>query len=169
MKQLHLRHRVKTSHGASTSGTSPSSHSSIVTAVEHGGSYSNTRRLWSAVYDKVFECTDHNAERNSWSAVPGQQISCRSSPGRCLIIIHPIARTSRPVISIFLTFQEIPVRPVSAFPEWQRGGDECHSGSNPSPEFYDTRYNSWSHGMKISQIRRWICWKIAQHLLYLFQ
>ena len=32
----------------------------------------------------------------------GQHISCRSSAGMCLIIIHPIARTSRPVISIFL-------------------------------------------------------------------
>ena len=28
-------------------------------------------------------------------------IPCRSSAERCLIIIHPIARTSRPVISIF--------------------------------------------------------------------
>ena len=31
----------------------------------------------------------------------GQHISWRSSAGRCLIIIHTIARTSRPVISIF--------------------------------------------------------------------
>ena len=32
----------------------------------------------------------------------GQHISCRSSAGRCLIIIiHPIARTPRPVISTF--------------------------------------------------------------------
>ena len=30
----------------------------------------------------------------------GQHISCRNSAGRCSII-HPIARTSRPVISIF--------------------------------------------------------------------
>ena len=31
----------------------------------------------------------------------GQHISCRSSAGRCLITIHPISRTSRPVIFIF--------------------------------------------------------------------
>ena len=31
----------------------------------------------------------------------GQHISCRSSAGRCLIIIHPIVRTSHLVISIF--------------------------------------------------------------------
>ena len=31
----------------------------------------------------------------------GQHISCRSSAARCLITIHPIAQTSRPVISNF--------------------------------------------------------------------
>ena len=31
----------------------------------------------------------------------GQRMSCRNSAGRCLIIIHPITRTSRPVISFF--------------------------------------------------------------------
>ena len=31
----------------------------------------------------------------------GQHNFCRSSAGKCLIIIHPIARTSRPVISTF--------------------------------------------------------------------
>ena len=30
-----------------------------------------------------------------------KHISCRSSVGRCLIIIHPLARMSRPMISIF--------------------------------------------------------------------
>ena len=33
--------------------------------------------------------------------INGQHISCRSSAGRCSIIVHPIARTSRLVISIF--------------------------------------------------------------------
>ena len=47
------------------------SHSSIVAGVEHGGSYSCTRRLWSAVCDKVFECRNHNADQNSSLAVPG--------------------------------------------------------------------------------------------------
>ena len=54
----------------------------------------------------------------------GQHISCRCSAGRCLII-HSIARTSRPVISIFLTTQKIPIQ--SAFSEQQRGRDERHS------------------------------------------
>jgi hypothetical protein len=47
------------------------SHSSIVAAVEDEGSYSSSRRLWSAVSDKVVECTEHSADRNSSSAVPG--------------------------------------------------------------------------------------------------
>ena len=35
------------------------------------------------------------------------RLSCRSSAGRCLIIIHLIARTSRPVITIFSFTSEI--------------------------------------------------------------
>ena len=56
----------------------------------------------------------------------GQHISCRRSTGKCLII-HPIARTSHPVISIFFKCKEISVPAASAFSEWQRGGDECHT------------------------------------------
>ena len=86
-----------------------SSHSSIVAAVEDGGFYSSTRRLWSAVYYKVFECTEHSAieihrqlcQVYGHTRLGSQHISCRSSAGRCLIISHPIARTSRPEISIF--------------------------------------------------------------------
>ena len=47
----------------------PSSHSTIVAAVDDGGSYSSTRRLWSAVYDNVFDLIEHSADRNSSSAV----------------------------------------------------------------------------------------------------
>jgi hypothetical protein len=36
------------------------SHSSSVAAVEDGGSYSSSRRLLSAVSDKVSECTEHS-------------------------------------------------------------------------------------------------------------
>ena len=36
-----------------------------------GGYYLSTRRLWSAVCDKVFECTEHSDDRNSSSGVPG--------------------------------------------------------------------------------------------------
>ena len=58
----------------------PSSHSSIVAAVEDGGSYSSSRRLWSAIFGKIFECTEHSADLNSSSAVPGSMglTSCAS-------------------------------------------------------------------------------------------
>ena len=53
-------------------------------------------------------------------------ISCRSSAGRCLII-HPIVRTSRPVISIF-SYTSRNSCPIcfSVF-KWHRDGDECRA------------------------------------------
>ena len=58
-----------------------------------------------------------------------QHISCRSSAGRCLIIIHPITRTSRPVIFIFCYTSKNSC-PVSVRVFRMTGGDVCHSGSN---------------------------------------
>ena len=47
--------------------------------------------------------------------------------GRCLIIIHPVTRTSRPVSSIF-SYTSRNSCPVSVvFSEWQTGWDECHT------------------------------------------
>ena len=97
------------SHDACTSGASRVPNSSIVAAVEDGGSYSSSRRLWSAVCDKVFERQNialieiHRqlCQICGHTRLARQHISRRSSAGRCLIVIHPIARTSRPVISIF--------------------------------------------------------------------
>ena len=64
----------------------------------------------------------------SYTRLDGQHISCRSPTGRCLIIIHPIARTSRPNdFHLFLHLKKF--LSVSAFSE-QRGGDEYHSGSD---------------------------------------
>ena len=131
----------------------PSSYNSIVAAVEDGGSYFNTCRPWSVICDKVYECTEHSANLNPSSAVSGLwshttrrmvNISCRNSAGRCLIIIHRIARTSRPVrFSSFLTPQEISVRSTASFSEWQRGWYECHSGSHLS------RQTSTTHDTKV--------------------
>ena len=57
----------------------------------------------------------------------GQHISCRSSDGWCLISMHPISRTSRPAISIFSYTSRNSCSITSAFSEWQRGEDECHT------------------------------------------
>ena len=86
------------------------SQSNIVAAAEDGGSYSWTRRLWSAVYDKVFECEEHRADRNTSSSLPSLwPHTVRGSThllqefGREVFIHHPpYTRTSRPVISSFL-------------------------------------------------------------------
>ena len=100
----------------------------------------------------------------------GQHISCRSSAERCLIIIPiPITRNSLPVFPPFL--QEVPVRSAKMFSEWQRGEDECHTVV-PIPGGRLLRHRDTNVGSTVwqmSQFRRWICWKIPQCLLYLFQ
>ena len=71
---------------------------------------------------KLFECTEHSVGRNycqlcqvyDHTRLDGQHISCRNSAGRCLII-HLIARTSRPVISIFPYTSRNSSRVASAF------------------------------------------------------
>ena len=94
----------------------------------------------------------------------GQRITCRWE------IIHPISRTSRPVISIFSYNSRNSCPVASVFSEWQRSEDKSHSGSNLR------RHTSTTQDTKVgptvwqmSQFRRWMCWKIVQHLLYLFQ
>ena len=71
----------------------------------------------------------------------------------------------------FLTHQKVPVLSELAFSEWQGGGDECHA-LVPISGGRLTRHRVIKVGpmvWQISQFRRWICWKIAQHLLSLFQ
>ena len=59
-----------------------------------------------------------------------QHISCRSSTGRCLIIIHPIHQTSRPVISIFsYILRNSCTISVSVFKLTERQ-NEWHNGSS---------------------------------------
>ena len=96
----------------------------------------------------------------------GRHISCRSSVGRCLII-HRIARALRPVISNFSCTSR------NSCPVWvfgMTGGDECHSGSNPRRQTSTTQDTILGPTVwETSQFRRWICWKIAQYLQYLFK
>ena len=94
-------------------------------------------------------------------------ISCSSSAGRYLIMIHPTARTSCPMISIFLTPQEIPLRSAPAFSEWQRDGDGCHSGFNPRQQTSTTQDTKVGPTVWQIHLQKWdICWKIAEHLLF---
>ena len=66
----------------------------------------------------------------------GQQISFRSSAGRCFII-HPIARTSCPVISIF-SYTSRNSCPVRVFRMRERQKCVSDSGSNPRQKISTT-------------------------------
>ena len=78
----------------------------------------------------------------------GQHISCRSSARRCLIIYRFIARTSRPVISIFsyTSRNSCPVN-ISVFIMTERRRWVPHWFQSQAVDFYDTGYKRWSHGM----------------------
>ena len=77
-----------------------------------------------------------------------QHISCRSSAGRCLMIIHRIARTSRPVSSIFsyTSRNSCPVS-ISVFRMTERKRWLLQYFQSQAADFYDTGYKSWPHGM----------------------
>ena len=110
-----------------------SSHSNIVVATEDGGSsYSSSLRLWSAVCDKVFECTEYSADRTS-SAVPA--VISRSLSRSTVVqqIVRQVdanaidPRTQRKAYAVCidncgpssLAPQEFTVRSTSVFSEWQ--------------------------------------------------
>ena len=78
----------------------------------------------------------------------GQHISCRSSAGMHLTIIHPIARTSRLVISIF-SYISRNYCPVSVSVFRMKGSQRRLSQwlQSLAAEFYDTGYKNLSHGM----------------------
>ena len=138
----------------------PSSHCSIILAVEDGSSYSSSRRLWSAICDKVFECSEHSADRNSSYRIQVRRVPS-SNPGAnqtdwgsfrgfpqssrqmlCYIyitmvhltIIHKIHKSQ--ILRVKICKRTLDTRWVS------------HSGSNPRWETSTTQgYKSWSHSM----------------------
>ena len=144
-----------TSYDARTSGTS---HSSIVAAVEDGGSYSSTCQLWSADCDKGFECTEHSADPNSSSAVPGlwSHTAQRSthllqefgwevfnhqppySPDLAPSDFHLFLHLKKFLSGQRQRFQNDREVTVMSVTQWFQ---------SQAADFYDTRYKSWSHGM----------------------
>ena len=79
----------------------------------------------------------------------GDYFSCRSSAGSCLIIIHPIARTSHPVIFIYskTSRNSCPVS-VRVFRMTERRIWLSQCFQSQAVDFYDTEYKSWSHCVK---------------------
>ena len=78
----------------------------------------------------------------------GQHISCRSSTGRCLFIIHPIARSSRLVISIFSHFSRNSCSVSVSLFRITRGGDKSHTVVLvQGGRFFDKGHKSLFHSM----------------------
>ena len=149
MKRLHVHYRIMTSHDACTSGTSRVLTVASLQRFEDGDSYSSSCRLWSAVCDKVSECTEHSADRNSLSTVPAVishrfPAPCSTTVTEHLLFRKLCARWMQKQLTpkhkakhigvnidncgpSFLKSQEIPVWSASAYSEWQRGRDECHT------------------------------------------
>ena len=152
----------------------PSSHNSIVAAVEVGGSNSNTRRPWSMICDKVFECAEHSADPNPSSAVSGL---CPHTTRRSTHIlqefslevfnhIHLIARTSRPVIFIFFAPQKFLPDQRQRFQNDREEEMSVTVVPIQAEDFYDAGYKSWSHGMTNVSIPEVYMLKVAQHSPY---
>ena len=152
------------SYGACTSGTSrvlPFKFEALIPAPAE----------WSAVYDEVYECTEHGAERNSLLAMPIYGHTRLLQEYGWEVIIHhtPYSPDLAPRdFQKFLYLKKLLSGQRQRFQN-DRGGDESHSCSNPrrrTSTAQDTKVGStvW----KMSQFRRWY-WKIAQYLLYLFQ
>ena len=70
----------------------------------------------------------------------------RTSSTRCLV---PVLSCRMIMLGYtWLDGKHIYCRSASAFSQWQRGGDKCHSGSNPRQQTSTIQgYKSWSHGM----------------------
>ena len=171
---VRVRDRVRTSHDACTSGTSR-----VLTVASL--QLLKLEALIPAPADCEIRCVIKFLNTQSISPIEihrqlcqvyghtwldGQYISCRSSAGRCLIIIHSVARNSQPVISIFCytSRNSCPIS-VSVFRMTERrrwvvpipGGRLLRQGIQKLVPWYE---NIMSH------FRRWICWKIVQYLLF---
>ena len=156
-----------------------SSNSSIVAAVGDESSYSSTRWLCSAICDKVFECTEHSADRNSSLAVPGlRPHTARRSThllqefGWEVFNYHPLHSPNLKAsdLHFFLylkkflfgqrqRFQNDKEAELSVTVIPNLGGRLLRHRIQKLVPWYDKCLHSGG----------WICWKIAQNLLYLFQ
>ena len=77
-----------------------------------------------------------------------QHISCRSSAGRCLTIIHSKAWALHPVISIFsYTSRNSCLVSISIFRMTEAEMSVTQWFQSQAADFYDTGYESWSYGM----------------------
>ena len=135
MKRLHVRDRTMTSHDACDCGTSPVltvaslqrlKMEALIPAPADCEVWSMIKFL-NAQSIAPFEIHRQLCQVHGYTSLDGQHISYRSSAGRSLII-HPLALTSRPVISI-VSYNSRNSCPVNVNFFRMTGGDECHCGS----------------------------------------
>ena len=161
-------------HDACISGTSR-----VVTVASlqrlKGSSYSSTRRLWSAACDKVFECTEHGTDRKSSSAVLGlwpytarRSTNLLQEFGREMFN-HPLHRLDLSLCDfhLHLTSRNSFSGQHKRFQNDRESETSVTVVSIPGGKLLlhtDTKVGPMVWQM--SQLRRSICWKIAQNLLY---
>ena len=109
MKRLRVRDRVVTSHDTCTSGISRDLtvaswqllKRETLISVPADCEVRSVMKFLNAQSIAPIEIHRQLCQVYSHTRLDGQHISCRSTAGRGLIITQPLARTSRPVISIF--------------------------------------------------------------------
>ena len=168
MKRLQVRDRVMTLHEECTSGTTQVLTVASLQRLKTGApipapancQVRTVIKFSNAQSTAPIEIHRPLCKVYGHTRLDGQHISCRSSAGRCLII-HPIARTSHPVISIcsYSSRNSCPVS-VSVFRMTGRRRWVLHSGSNPRRQTSRTQdANAGPTVWKMSQFQRWMCWK----------
>ena len=137
MKRLRVRDRVKTSHGACTSGTSraltvASLQRLRMEALIPAPANCEVRSVIKFLNAKIItpiEIQRHLCQVYGRTRLDSHHISCRSSARRCLIIIYSITRTSWSDFHLLLHLKKFLSGQRQRFQN-DRGGDECYSGSN---------------------------------------
>ena len=135
----------------------PLSHSSIFAAVEDGGSYSSSCQLWNAVCDKVFQCTEHSADRNSSSVLPGLWPHTARRSTHLLqefcweVFNHHLPYSPDLAPSDFHLLLHLKKFLSSQCQRFQNNREVGMSVAqwfqSQAADFYDTGYKSWSHSM----------------------
>ena len=133
---LRVRERVITSHDAWTSRTfrvftASLQRLKIVALIPAPADYEvrSIIKFWNAQSIAPIKIHRQLCQVYGHAQLDGQHISCRTSAGLCLIVIHSLARNSRSMIFIFsYTSWNSCAVSVSVFR--MTGGNECHIGFN---------------------------------------
>ena len=145
-----------------------SSHNSIVAAVEDGGSYYNTRRPWSVICGKVFECTEHSADLNPSLAVSGPwPHTTRRSTHLLQVFSWEVFNHHPPYSSdlapsdfhLFLLFKKFLPEQQQRFQNEREEEMSVTVVPIEAEDFYDTGCKSWFHGMTNVSIPEVTMWK----------